>query len=148
MNPNALPRNTFHLFGDMPPPYTEILTSPALEFVAKLARQFEPRRQQLLANRAQRQAGFNAGKLPDFLPETKAIRDSDWKVAPVPQGLQDRRVEITGPTDRKMVINALNSGATSSWRTSRFQYADVAKHDRRAAQPARCCEQHDRVRER
>jgi malate synthase len=64
-----------------------------------------------LASRAQRQAGFNAGKLPDFLPETKAIRDNDWKVAPVPQDLQDRRVEITGPTDRKMVINALNSGA-------------------------------------
>jgi len=111
MNPNALPRNSFQLFGDMPPPYAEILTGAALEFVAKLARQFEPRRQELLANRAQRQSGFNAGKLPDFLPETKTIRDSDWKVAAVPQDLQDRRVEITGPTDRKMVINALNSGA-------------------------------------
>jgi malate synthase len=111
MNPDAFPPDTFQLFGDMPTSYAEILTGPALEFVAKLARQFEPRRQQLLANRAQRQSGFNAGKLPDFLPETKPIRDGDWKVAPVPQDLQDRRVEITGPTDRKMVINALNSGA-------------------------------------
>ncbi|MEA2956085.1 MAG: malate synthase [Alphaproteobacteria bacterium] len=111
MNTNALPRNTFQLFGDMPPPYAEILTGPALEFVAKLARQFEPRRRQLLASRAQRQSEFNAGKLPDFLPETKSTRDTDWKIAPVPQDLQDRRVEITGPTERKMVINALNSGA-------------------------------------
>jgi malate synthase len=111
MNTNALPRNTFQLFGDMPPPYAEILTGPALEFVAKLARLFEPRRRQLLASRAQRQSEFNAGKLPDFLPETKSTRDTDWKVAPVPQDLQDRRVEITGPTERKMVINALNSGA-------------------------------------
>jgi malate synthase len=111
MNTNALPRNTFQLFGDMPPPYAEILTGPALEFVAKLARQFEPRRRQLLASRAQRQSEFNAGKLPDFLPETKSTRDTDWKVAPVAQDLQDRRVEITGPTERKMVINALNSGA-------------------------------------
>ncbi|MDB5923900.1 MAG: malate synthase [Betaproteobacteria bacterium] len=111
MNTNALPRNTFQLFGDMPPPYAEILTGPALEFVAKLARQFEPRRRQLLASRAQRQSEFNAGTLPDFLPETKSTRDTDWKIAPVPQDLQDRRVEITGPTERKMVINALNSGA-------------------------------------
>ena len=64
-----------------------------------------------MAARARRQAEFDAGKLPDFLPETKSIRDAEWSVAPVPRNLQDRRVEITGPTDRKMVINALNCGA-------------------------------------
>ncbi|MGZ5142925.1 MAG: malate synthase A [Burkholderiales bacterium] len=111
MNSNALPRNTFQIFGDVPPPYAEILTGPALDFLAKLSRQFEPRRRQLLASRARRQLEFNAGTMPNFLPETKAIRESNWKVAPVPRDLQDRRVEITGPTERKMVINALNSGA-------------------------------------
>ncbi|MGZ5162538.1 MAG: malate synthase A [Burkholderiales bacterium] len=111
MNSNALPRNTFQIFGDVPLPYAEILTGPALDFLAKLSRQFEPRRRQLLASRARRQLEFNAGTMPNFLPETKAIRESNWKVAPVPRDLQDRRVEITGPTERKMVINALNSGA-------------------------------------
>jgi malate synthase len=103
--------DTIQVFGNLPPAYAEILSAPALEFIAKLAREFEGRRRELLARRAQRQTDFDAGKVPDFLPETKAVRDGDWKVAPVPQDLQDRRVEITGPTDRKMVINALNSGA-------------------------------------
>ncbi len=93
------------------PEYTEILTPQALAFVAKLARRFESRRRELLAARAARQAEFNAGKLPNFLPQTAHIRAGDWSVAPCPADLQDRRVEITGPTDRKMVINALNSGA-------------------------------------
>lgn len=93
------------------PEYAEILTPEAMSFVAKLARAFEGRREELLQRRAQRQADISAGKLPDFLPETAQIRNSDWTVAPVPTDLQDRRVEITGPVDRKMVINALNSGA-------------------------------------
>jgi malate synthase len=99
------------IFGELPTHYAEILTPPALAFAASLSRAFEPRRQELLAQRAERQTGFNAGQTPGFLPETRTVRDGDWKVAPVPQDLQDRRVEITGPTDRKMVINALNSGA-------------------------------------
>ncbi len=91
--------------------YAEILTPEALAFVAMLARTFTARRDALLRRRAQRQAEIDAGKLPDFLPETAHIRESRWRVAPCPPDLQDRRVEITGPTDRKMVINALNSGA-------------------------------------
>ena len=102
---------SIQLFGDMPAHYAEILSAPALEFVARLAREFEPRRRELLARRAERQLEFDAGKVPGFLAETSEIRAGDWKVAPVPQDLEDRRVEITGPTDRKMVINALNSGA-------------------------------------
>jgi malate synthase len=93
------------------PEFSAILTPQALAFVAKLARKFEPRRRELMAARALRQAEFDAGKLPDFLAETQAIRDAGWTVAPAPRDLQDRRVEITGPTDRKMVINALNCGA-------------------------------------
>lgn len=91
--------------------FAEVLTPSALAFLAELHRHFEPRRQELLRLRQQRQAEFAAGRLPDFLPETLQLRESDWQVAPVPADLQDRRVEITGPTERKMVINALNSGA-------------------------------------
>jgi malate synthase len=93
------------------PEFASILTPDALGFVAKLTRKFEAQRRELMAARAQRQAGFDAGKLPDFLPETREVRDSEWTVAAAPRDLQDRRVEITGPTDRKMVINALNCGA-------------------------------------
>jgi len=93
------------------PDFSAILTPQALAFVAKLARKFEMRRRELMAARARRQAEFDAGKLPDFLPDTKPVRESMWSVAPVPHDLQDRRVEITGPTERKMVINALNCGA-------------------------------------
>ena len=89
----------------------DLLTEDALGFVAELHRRFDARRQALLAARAERQAMFDAGALPDFLPETADIRAGDWTVAPIPADLMDRRVEITGPTDRKMVINALNSGA-------------------------------------
>jgi malate synthase len=99
------------LLGDAPRNAAEILTPGALAFIAKLARKFEPRRRELLAHRARRQAEFDAGAMPDFLPQTKSIREADWTVAPAPRDLQDRRVEITGPTERKMVINALNSGA-------------------------------------
>lgn len=97
--------------GRMAPRYDEILSVPALEFLADLHRQFDARRLQLLAARAERQKRFDAGELPDFLPQTRDIRERDWKIAPIPQDLLDRRVEITGPVDRKMVVNALNSGA-------------------------------------
>jgi len=93
------------------PQYAGILTPEALAFLAGLARAFEPRRRDLVAARARRQAEFDAGQLPDFLPDTAHIRNSSWTVAAAPPDLQDRRVEITGPTDRKMVINALNCGA-------------------------------------
>ena len=89
----------------------EILTPEALEFLASLHREFNGRRKELLAKRVERQKRFDAGELPDFLPETKHVRDGDWTVAPIPADLQDRRVEITGPVDRKMIVNALNSGA-------------------------------------
>ena len=94
------------------PEMAEILTPEAVAFVAGLHREFRARRAELLAARVVRQDAFEAGERPDFLPETKHIRDdASWQVAPVPADLQDRRVEITGPVDRKMVINALNSGA-------------------------------------
>src|SRR5688572_5246051 len=95
------------------PEYGRILTAEALAFLARLAREFEPRRRELLAARAARQREFDAGRMPDFLAATKSIRDRDWKIAEQPRDLLDRRVEITGPTDRKMVINALNSGAST-----------------------------------
>jgi len=91
--------------------YQSILTPEALAFVVKLQRTFNKRRLELLAARVERQKAIDAGKLPDFLPETAAIREGDWVAAPIPAGIQDRRVEITGPVDRKMIINALNSGA-------------------------------------
>ncbi|MBI1942101.1 MAG: malate synthase A [Betaproteobacteria bacterium] len=93
--------------------FAQVLTPEALEFVARLHRRFEPRRQELLAHRAARQRQFDTGVFPDFLADTSKIRESDWRIAPQPADLLDRRVEITGPTDRKMVINALNSGAST-----------------------------------
>src|SRR5437899_8493708 len=89
----------------------EILSPAALGFLGALARRFEAERQRLLARRRERQQELDAGQLPDFLPETKQIRDSEWTVAPIRPDLTDRRVEITGPVERKMMINALNSGA-------------------------------------
>ena len=97
--------------GEITPEFAEILTPEAMDFVATLIRAFSDRREELLQRRAQRQAEIDAGKLPDFLPETAHIRNSDWTIAPIPPDLQDRRVEITGPVERKMIINALNSGA-------------------------------------
>ena len=91
--------------------YAEILTPEALAFITSLHRWFNPIRKQLLANRLIVQEEINQGKFPTFLKETEHIRNADWQVEPVPENLQDRRVEITGPVDRKMVINALNSGA-------------------------------------
>jgi len=88
-----------------------VLSEAACAFLKELHRRFEPRRQRLLAARRQRQAEFDAGRLPDFLPESAALRAAEWRVAPIPALLCDRRVEITGPVDRKMIVNALNSGA-------------------------------------
>ena len=98
--------------GDVSGQYAEIITPEAAAFVAKLFRAFGDRREQLLEKRKVRQAEFDRGIRPDFLKETEAIRNGDWTIAPLPKDLQDRRVEITGPVDRKMVINALNSGAS------------------------------------
>ncbi|MFS0864084.1 malate synthase A [Fredinandcohnia sp. 179-A 10B2 NHS] len=97
--------------GKMNKQFEEILTPDALAFIEKLERRFGQRRVQLLEKRQQRQQEIMNGKMPDFLPETEHIRNSNWTVAPIPKDLQDRRVEITGPVDRKMIINALNSGA-------------------------------------
>ncbi len=99
------------LKGEVTSEFSGILTQEALAFVEALERAFGQRRRELLQRRAERQAEIDAGKMPDFLPETADIRAADWTVAPIPDDLQDRRVEITGPVDRKMVINALNCGA-------------------------------------
>lgn len=89
----------------------EILTTEALDLVARLHREFAPRRRELLAQRDERQAALDAGELPDFRSDTVSVREDNWQVAAAPTDLNDRRVEITGPVDRKMMINALNSGA-------------------------------------
>jgi malate synthase len=100
-----------HCAAGLEPHHAEILTPAARGFLGELHGRFEPRRRALLAARAQRQARYDAGELPDFAPDTAELRASDWQVAPIPPLLQDRRVEITGPVERKMIINALNSGA-------------------------------------
>jgi malate synthase len=99
------------VLGEIRPAFAEILTPEALSFIAKLERTFGARRRECLQRRQERQALLDRGHELDFLPETKHIREGNWKCAPIPHDLRDRRVEITGPTDRKMVINALNSGA-------------------------------------
>lgn len=99
--------------GEIKPGYEQILTPGALTLVAKLSRAFEPRRQELLAARAARAQRLDAGERLDFLAETAHIRSGDWNIAPLPKALECRRVEITGPVDRKMIINAFNSGADS-----------------------------------
>jgi malate synthase len=111
-------RESFHIPGIQLPPhqpnlYDRILTPQAIGFVAHLHRKYEQRRRDLMKARADRQARLDAGETFAFLPETRSIREGDWKIAPVPKDLQDRRVEITGPVERKMVINALNSGAST-----------------------------------
>jgi malate synthase len=111
MSTTTLPEGV-RISAEVTPEFAEILTPEALALVASLHREFEPRRRELLAAREERARRLDAGEMPDFLPETKHIRDDpSWKVAPAPPDLQDRRAEITGPVDRKMIINALNSGA-------------------------------------
>jgi malate synthase len=97
--------------AEVTPEFAQLLTPDALAFAARLQRAFGPRRTELLARRVARQVQFDAGAVPDFLVETRAVRDSEWTCDPVPAGIADRRVEITGPVDRKMIINALNCGA-------------------------------------
>lgn len=101
------------IWGEISDGHKEILTPEALEFVAKLARRFTGRVEELLVAREERQEMINAGQMPDFPSETENIRGSEWEIDPIPDDLQDRRVEITGPPDRKMAINALNSGAAT-----------------------------------
>jgi malate synthase len=100
--------------AEVPDEFAGILTPEAVAFVAKLSREYRGRVDDLLTKRAERQERISAGEMPDFLPETREIREGDWKISPIPDDLQDRRVELTGPPDRKMTINALNSGA-SCW---------------------------------
>jgi malate synthase len=97
--------------GEVRPEWEDVLTPEAVEFVAALQRAFRGRREELLAKRQERKQRLDAGELPNFLPETRQVRESEWTVAKIPNDLLDRRVEITGPVDRKMIINALNSGA-------------------------------------
>jgi malate synthase len=99
--------------GEIKPGFAAILTPEVLALVAKLTRTFEPRRKELLAARTAQAIRLDAGERPDFLPETAHIRSGDWKIAPIPKAIECRRVEITGPVERKMVINAFNSGADS-----------------------------------
>ncbi|SIT91035.1 malate synthase A [Edaphobacillus lindanitolerans] len=102
---------TITISGGKTPSSSEILTPDALGFLGELHERFNGRRLELLGKRQERQARFDAGEQPDFLPETEQIRKSEWTVTPIPDDLKDRRTEITGPVERKMVINALNSGA-------------------------------------
>ena len=105
-------KSSIQVLGRASPEAAEILTSEALDFVGNIAREFEPTRRSLMEARARRQAEIDAGQMPDFLPETRDIRESDWRVGIAPNDLNNRRVEITGPSsNRRMVINALNSGA-------------------------------------
>ncbi|MDP1964950.1 MAG: malate synthase A, partial [Reyranella sp.] len=97
--------------GEIKPGFERVLTKEAVAFIADLHRKFNGRREELMALRVERQKRLDAGEKPDFLPETAKIRESEWTVAPLPRDILDRRVEITGPVDRKMIINALNCGA-------------------------------------
>jgi len=107
----ALVKDGIQIRGPVTKEYASILTPDALRFVASIHNRFEDTRRQLLENRQKVQLDLSAGRFPDFPAETKQIRESEWKVAPIPKDLTDRRVEITGPVTRKMIINALNSGA-------------------------------------
>src|SRR3954463_7286559 len=111
MTTQASYQEGIEMSGPITAEFAEILTPEAMAFVATLVRTFSGRREELLQKRAQRQAEIDAGRMPDFLPETEHIRQGSWTIAPVPADLQERRVEITGPSERKMIINALNSGA-------------------------------------
>ncbi|MGH7011833.1 MAG: malate synthase A, partial [Caulobacteraceae bacterium] len=108
---DAAALSSTEIIGTLEGRWGEILSREAAAFLVDLHRSFDRRRLELLAARKERQTRFDAGERPDFLAETAGVRKSGWRIAPLPADLMDRRVEITGPTDRKMVINALNSGA-------------------------------------
>ena len=110
MSFNTLDKVNFDIKQSNLPSSDTILTKDALDFVIMLESEFGERRKELLSKRQKNQKKINNGIVPDFLEETRHIRESDWKINAVPNDLQDRRVEITGPVDRKMIINALNSG--------------------------------------
>ena len=112
MTPVSSAAHRLEVLGTVSTEYAQILTPEALAFVETLVREFGPTRQALLAARVERQRALDRGVRPDFLPHTADVRAATWQVAPIPDDLLDRRVEITGPVDRKMVINALNSGAS------------------------------------
>jgi len=126
MNQSPLP-DGIEIKGVVLPEYASILSVEAISFLALLSRQFEPERQRLLALRAQRQAAFDQGVKPDFLEETASIRAADWVIDPVPQELQDRRVEITGPVERKMIINASIPVPMCSWRILKTPFRPSGK---------------------
>src|SRR5260370_11002863 len=154
--------NDVVLHAHQAPGHARVLTPEAVEFVAERGRRFRSRIAELLAARAERQLRFDRGERPDFLPETRDVRDADWTIAPVPADLADRRVEITGPVERKMIINAMNSGAnvfmadfedatTPTWdnliegqmnlmdavrRTIRFEAPEAKKRYQLVAKPA------------
>jgi malate synthase len=138
--PIALPTG-LTITAAITPAYEQILTPEALDLVVKLTRAFEPRRQALLAARVERAARLDAGERPDFLPDTAHIRAGDWTIAPIPPALACRRVEITGPVERKMVINAFNSGA-DSYMTD-FEDSNTPNWDNRAGEYARRRAPHD-----
>src|SRR5438105_5273279 len=115
---HPMKRHTFPIPGiqlpaGQPNLFDRILTPPAIGFVAHLHRKYEQRRRDLMRGRAERQERLDAGETLGFLPETRSIREAAWTIAPIPADLQDRRVEITGPVERKMIINALNSGSST-----------------------------------
>src|SRR5262245_24781751 len=100
-NPGTIMQKSVVIRAEIRPGYERVLVPEAIEFVSELEREFGAERRRLLAHRAETQRRLDAGWKPDFLPETRAIREADWRVAPIPHDLRDRRVEITGPTDRK-----------------------------------------------
>ena len=128
-----MPQASYHR-GALKPGYDKVLTPAAIAFRRRARAQIPARSDgRLLARRADIQHRLDAGWKPDFLPETKAIRDGDWRVAPIPRDIMDRRIEITGPTDRKMVINALNCGANVYMADFEdADHAELGQPDRRA----------------
>jgi len=112
IDPNVLPAG-MQITGPIHPDYETVLTADALALVAKLHRAFNGRRHELLSARTERQSRIDTGEMPDFLPETKLIRESRWTITPLPKALERRHTEITGPVEAKMIINAFNSGADS-----------------------------------
>ena len=127
---------TISIRGPVHDGFDKILTPEALDFVANLQRNFGPAREELLAKRVARQKALDEGAKLDFLPETAHVRAGEWRVAPTPPDLLDRRVEITGPVDRKMIINALNSGGKGvHGRLRGRNLANLGKRYRGPAQP-------------